>query len=465
MALIQTSGKIRSSGSGDINGTMPSNFTAGNTALASGCRFEGQPTSLTINGTTATLDSSSTGALSGVWIRRVSNLAGGSNAFTLDTPGGSDYNTFSVDERDDIDLSTPLDQTGSATGASTTNISISTAGATDTNDEVTYGAWNAETGSSNLNITVTGSATGSWIENDSNTYQGGSGAYRVETTTGTKTMTWTTGVSINWRGCVATYRIAAGGGPTEITPGIAAETDTALALAQTKLLATGQAAETDTALALAASKLVTPGVAAETDSALAPTLIEFFSPGVASETNIALSPGLSRLRSVGVAVETDSALALSLTKLLSPGRADEVDTALAPSFQGVIEIAVGLANESDSALAPTISIIYPSLSNPSRGGGGSGLTSRQEDREFYAEIFSLAEKEAVPPVRAAEKIVRKLPAPSPEAIAVIIQALDSEKDEVSATIARRIARVQSHLSRIAKERADEEEAVANLLFG
>lgn len=211
MALVQTSGKIRTSGSGDVNVTMPSNFTAGNTALASGCRYEGLPTGLTINGTASTLDSSTSSALSGVWIRRVSNLTGGSNAAVLDTPGGSDYNTFSIEERDDIDLTSPLDEIGSTSGSGT-SVSISTAGATDTANEVVYGAFNVEHASSTLGVTATGSATASWTENDSNTYQGGGGAYRVESTTGTKSMTWTKSVSGNWRGCVASYRIASGGG-------------------------------------------------------------------------------------------------------------------------------------------------------------------------------------------------------------------------------------------------------------
>lgn len=220
MALVQTSGKIRTSGSGDVNVTMPSNFTAGNTAIASGCRYEGLPTGLTINGTASTLDSSTSSALSGVWIRRVSNLTGGSNAAVLDTLGGSDYNTFSIEERDDIDLTSPLDEIGSASGSGT-SVSISTAGATDTANEVVYGAFNVEHASSTLGVTATGSATASWTENDSNTYQGGGGAYRVESTTGTKSMTWTKSVSGNWRGCVASYRIASGGGPTNYTQSVA----------------------------------------------------------------------------------------------------------------------------------------------------------------------------------------------------------------------------------------------------
>jgi hypothetical protein len=215
--LVQTSGKLRTAGTGDVTITMPSNFTAGNAAIASGCRYEGDITSLTLNGSTATVTTSSAGALSGVWIRHVASLTGGSNSGTLDTPGGSDYNTFSVEEWSGLDAADLVDTTATpATGSSTApgvTVNPSATG------NVIYGCWDAETGSSNLGIGLPSGYTGAWTENDSNTYQGGSGAYREAASTGSQAVTWSTGTSINWRAVGAVFAVDAGG-PTEYTQSV-----------------------------------------------------------------------------------------------------------------------------------------------------------------------------------------------------------------------------------------------------
>lgn len=213
--LVQTSGKIRTAGSGDVTITMPSNFTAGNAAIASGCRYEGNITSLTLNGATAAVTTSSAGALSGVWIRHVASLAGGSNSGTLDTPGGSDYNTFSVEEWAGLDPASLVDTTATpATGSSAAPSIPVNPSAT---GNLIYGAWDSETGTSSLGIGPPTGATSAWLENDANTYQGGSGAYKAATATGSQAFTWSTGTSINWRAVGAVFKAASGGAAYTLT--------------------------------------------------------------------------------------------------------------------------------------------------------------------------------------------------------------------------------------------------------
>ena len=209
-SLVQTSGKIRTSGSGDVNVTMPSSFTAGNTAIASGCRYENNITGLTINGAASTVATQSANpGSSAIWIRYVASLSGGSNSATLDTPGTSDYNTFSIEEWSGLDTASPVDHapagaTGSGTGPS---ISVNPTAV----GNVNYGAWTAEYGNSAIGITAPGSYTSSWSEPDSNTYQGGAGAYRTAAATGSQAITWSLTNGGNWRAVGAVFKAATGG--------------------------------------------------------------------------------------------------------------------------------------------------------------------------------------------------------------------------------------------------------------
>lgn len=208
--LVQTSGKIRTSGTGDVSITMPSNFTAGNSAIASGCRYEGAITSLTINGTTAAVTTQSTSAtVSSVWIRHVASLSGGSNSGTLDTPGTSDYNTFSIEEWSGLDIASIVDSVATAATGNSTAPSVSVNPSATGN--LNYGAWVAEYGNSAIGITQPGSYTAAWAEPDSNTYQGGSGVYRTAASTGAQSITWSLTNGGNWRAVGAVFNVASGG--------------------------------------------------------------------------------------------------------------------------------------------------------------------------------------------------------------------------------------------------------------
>lgn len=159
-----------------------------------------------------------------------------------------------------------------------------------------------------------------------------------------------------------------GGGSLALDVGLAAETDTAYALALTKILTAGLASETDTALGPVLSNLgggITVGAAEETDTALPLALRKILAAGVASETDSAQAVALRRALATGLAAESDSALSLALRKLLTTGRADEVDTALDMTLGS---FSIGIAAETDTAFALDLISIQPA--GPSEGGGG-----------------------------------------------------------------------------------------------
>ena len=174
----------------------------------------------------------------------------------------------------------------------------------------------------------------------------------------------------NWSNSVSewTDNTGGGGGSLALDVGLAAETDTAYALALTKILTAGLASETDTALGPVLSNLgggITVGAAEETDTALPLALRKILAAGVASETDSAQAVALRRALATGLAAESDSALSLALRKLLTTGRADEVDTALDMTLGS---FSIGIAAETDTAFALDLISIQPA--GPSEGGGG-----------------------------------------------------------------------------------------------
>ena len=130
--------------------------------------------------------------------------------------------------------------------------------------------------------------------------------------------------------------------------GLASETDTALSLPGTQILAIGLATEADTALALAARQLAAAGLATETGMALARLATQIRAVGLAAETDTALALSPSAANAVGLAAEVDTALAPPLVSRRAAGLSIETDQALALT-PGVAN-AAGLAVETDTAL-------------------------------------------------------------------------------------------------------------------
>lgn len=166
---------------------MPGNFTSGNGALLLLVVFGPTPSSVTINGTTATLVQSSAYSQGVACLYKVASLSGGSNTFSVTCGGSGDYLTGAVGEFSGVDFTSELTKSagnGSGSSPSITSASITGPGllAAILMDEV---------GNSNLNIASTSGDTALWAENDSNSHQGGQGAYRNFTGTGTRTSSWT----------------------------------------------------------------------------------------------------------------------------------------------------------------------------------------------------------------------------------------------------------------------------------
>lgn len=157
----------------------------------------------------------------------------------------------------------------------------------------------------------------------------------------------------------APFRFSVAGGVVSV--GLASETDTALSVTPSKVIAqaVGQASETDSALGVTPVKAITAAIvqASETDSALGVTPVKVIQQAVGqpTETNAALSvtPVTAGIVAVGLSTETDSALSISPIKdiLAALGQANETDTALSISPPGVSQIPVGISAETDSALS------------------------------------------------------------------------------------------------------------------
>ena len=133
--------------------------------------------------------------------------------------------------------------------------------------------------------------------------------------------------------------------------GLAAETDTALALSALQIAAAGRADETDTALALTSGASAPVGTAAETDTALALSTVQITAAGIAFETDAALALDASTPGVVGAAFETDTALALVGAQIVPVGVAVESSASLA--LAAVQAITAGMALEIDSGLSLT----------------------------------------------------------------------------------------------------------------
>jgi len=221
VAIVQSSGKkfADAVGSGTQNFTASSNFTAGNTGILTLVYYNngtgGAVTGVTIGGTAAVKDASNqdAGPQNFVEIWRATNMAGGTNAFSVTISGGTgQYVTCGVDEHSGLSA-TPLDQSGTANGNSLAP-SATTGGATADASELLVAAYVDTTGTNVTSVTPPTSWTESWEEADGATREGGSGAYYYDSSgTGTKTVTFGVSASTTWEAVIATYKLAGGGGP------------------------------------------------------------------------------------------------------------------------------------------------------------------------------------------------------------------------------------------------------------
>lgn len=115
----------------------------------------------------------------------------------------------------------------------------------------------------------------------------------------------------------------------------------------------GLAAESDTPLAVGSLKLQEPGLAAEGDTPLALTVAKSMALGLAAAIETPLSLTGAKSRILGLSAEIDTPLSPQVLKTLALGLVVETDTPLAISSAGTTVQAVGLALETDTPLGLT----------------------------------------------------------------------------------------------------------------
>lgn len=220
MAIVQSSGKRQADGvSSSSSFNAPGNFTAGNTVIVTvahyvtgGSRISG----VTVNGQAAVLDKRRTGsgapAQSSADIWRCTNVPGGGSGFVITYGGGSDnFVSCGVDEHSGFTAS-PLDQTGEKTSGTGTAPTVSTTGAITQANETVYAVAENDDGTSSAGWSTPSGYTQSWVEQDSNSHQGGQASYRILSGAplAVQAATWGHSSGVASVAVIATYKMASG---------------------------------------------------------------------------------------------------------------------------------------------------------------------------------------------------------------------------------------------------------------
>jgi hypothetical protein len=181
----------------------------------------------------------------------------GSFTVTVDPNTTTQFITAQAWEVSGLAASTPLDQTNTAAGTSTspTSGSVTTTQA----DEILVAAF-SDLGTGNSAITAPGAP---WVdqfeEENGALFVRGSGQYQIVAATGTYSATWTS-AGAEWTGCIASFKAEATGAfSLTADSGSYAVTGTVAGLRATRLLTAeaGTYAITGTAAALLAERLLT----------------------------------------------------------------------------------------------------------------------------------------------------------------------------------------------------------------
>lgn len=190
-------------------------FTAGRDAIVTLVHFGSTQTvsAVSVSGTAATRDVHSDDGSNQCAIWRAQNITGGNANVVVTYSGGSDnYVSGSVDEWAAGVFVNPALDTGTANTANAASAtpSVSTLATTSQDATVIYGVM-VGPGQTNNGISGPSGWTVGWVEQNGNTHQSGSGAWKEETAAGVKTATWamTSGV---WRAGIVAYKLDGGGG-------------------------------------------------------------------------------------------------------------------------------------------------------------------------------------------------------------------------------------------------------------
>jgi hypothetical protein len=193
-------------------------FTAGRDAVLTLVHFASDAqtiTGVTIGGTAATLDANaSDGGGSKAHIWRAQNITGGTANVVITVSGGSDhYISGAVQEWAAGVLTSPAVDTGTANTATGTSAApaVSTATTTSQANTVTYAVVCSLEAVANNNFSGPTGWNAVWTEQDSNTHQGGRGAWLEHSSAGTKTATFGM-TSGGWVAAIVAYKLVGGGG-------------------------------------------------------------------------------------------------------------------------------------------------------------------------------------------------------------------------------------------------------------
>lgn len=216
MSLIQTTGTVTlDSATGTVVVNMPSNFTAGNTAILCLATFLTTPTSITVNGVTKTspvqqsVAAGSFNIISQIW--EFPNVAGGAKNVSI-TVGTGNFLALACEEWSG--MPNPAFDVGAAgTSAATHNPTATTPTLSQAN-EVVFAVFGDDTGAVSTNTQPVG-WTSVFNEGDGGSHQAGAAASLTVAATTAVTATWTITDPGNPQcsACIASFKLS-GGSPS-----------------------------------------------------------------------------------------------------------------------------------------------------------------------------------------------------------------------------------------------------------
>lgn len=211
-AVIQKSAgqSFNNVGAGVQTFSMPSNLTAGNSAIVMLVWYNPsgvQPTAVNIGGNAATKIYQETSISStAVEYWQVTSLTGGSSSVSVTLGSGTgQYANACCIETSPLGA---LDQSVTATGTSTTP-TFTTASALDQLDELVLAVWRDNDGVTNTAGTpVTSPLTQDFFVSDGNTDLGGAGGHKIQTARTTATGAFASSPAAHWYGSLIAVRFA-----------------------------------------------------------------------------------------------------------------------------------------------------------------------------------------------------------------------------------------------------------------
>lgn len=341
MALRQQTAKLRVGGVSlpqTFSNAFPSVPTPGADAFFAYSHYgPSAPSSVTIAGTVATLSQRYTIG-GGAWMDIYRARVGGSPSrdIVVSGSGADHYITGGAVEVDAL-ADTPEDQYNQASAFfSAGNHSISTPATTQA-DEFVIAQWTPTEGVSNLGGSSPAAVgyTSAWVEQDSNTYQGGEGSFKFVSTIGVQSAQWSKTVGSNLSQQIATYKAATGASENTANADITAQDATVVASGALTNVASA---------AITAESAGVAGAGALTNAASAALIA---ADAVASGTGVLTNVATGTLT-------TDNATLVATGLLSNVGNAALVtDDAIALGNEGAVNVGNAAITTQDATVVAT----------------------------------------------------------------------------------------------------------------